>query len=76
MGFKASTDGKNIQNVKPFPKLMISEDLETIVLFSEEKKGVVILDSRVEYKVGKYFESFNMEYFRDYNEPITLQNEQ
>jgi hypothetical protein len=69
------TVGEQKPQEKPFPKLMISSDFKEIVFFIESEYGVMITysgdgpDRRKQCHAG-----YNMEFFTDYNEPITLQN--
>ena len=60
---------------KPFPKLMISSN-GRIVIFYKDREGVVVKQSALpdSLPTGFYSESWDMSYFADYNEPITLQN--
>ena len=60
---------------KGFPKMMIS-DRGMIVLFSENKKGMMMDAGKdPNHHTFKHLEYWNMEAFSDYNEPITIQNE-
>ena len=62
---------------KPFPKLMISalspNTKDDLVLFLSEKCGVKLSGSGGTI-IGEYSKDWWMEYFTDYNEPITIQN--
>lgn len=68
------------QEEKLFPKLMVAKKLATydegiIVLFECEKSGVVLRTVPTSSKwIGYYSDSFVMDCFIDYNEPITIQN--
>ncbi len=55
---------------KSFPKIMCSRLNGTIVLFEEEKKGVALCGP----DTGIYTTGWNMEFFVDYEETITLKN--
>ena len=61
--------------VKEFPKIMIGGG-GLIVLFIEPEKGIILRtgDIHPSHRDGKYCDDWNMEYFTDYNEPITIQN--
>lgn len=64
---------------KPFPKLMISTEKSKvtgrIVFFKTIGRGTVISVGSVDTVViGEYRINFDMDYFTDYNEPITIQN--
>lgn len=64
------------QSEKPFPKLMKS-DYGFTVLFYKEKCGTLLDRGNCEMgsiEIGQYKETWKMEIFTDYNEPITLQN--
>jgi hypothetical protein len=62
------------KNRNSFPKLMISEDTQTIVLFNEEQIGVVVHPGTSTDYIGQVRETWDMDFFHDYNQPITLQN--
>ena len=57
------------QEEKPFPKLMIS-DSGIIVYFTSNRCGIALNDELL----TDYSEEWNMQFFTDYNEPVTLQN--
>jgi hypothetical protein len=64
------------QQEKPFPKLMISIDYGAVVLFESYGSGTVLIQGKGTRKAFFYYENgFNMGYFTDYNEPITIQNQ-
>ena len=67
------TLGKKDENVKPFPKLMKYLKTQKIVFFVDERKGLVIVKDEY-HCFGFYTEDWIMDYFTDYNEPITIQN--
>lgn len=75
---KVTTGEQPKQESKPFPKLMILDNdvnKGTVVLFSEENKGMVILGcGNYTGKEGLFTSTWNMKCFTDYNEPITIQN--
>jgi hypothetical protein len=52
---------------KPFPKLMKGKRTGGIFFFTEPNKGLLI-------KEGRWYETWDMDDFEDYNEPITLKN--
>lgn len=58
--------------VKHFPKLMIDED-GYIVYFIREDYGLPINGSAWDFKNLKA-DKWNMKDFKDYNEPVTIQN--
>lgn len=64
------------QESKPFPKLMVGKNayIGTIVFFSEESTGVALVEGNNCAGVGAYANNWPMNYFTDYNEPITIQN--
>ena len=75
MAVKVSLKELEVIKQKAFPKLMIS-DRGMIVFFSESKKGMVFSADREKfYPILKYSEDWRMEVFKDYNDPITIQNE-
>lgn len=57
-----------------FPKLM--ENDFNVVLFKEERKGVVVhrKNSRSAVALGSYISSWDMSKFKDYEGSLTLQN--
>ncbi len=76
---KVTIGEKPQEEVKPFPKLMVvtsgGQYIGRVVLFKEERKGFVVKPSSADYMDTLHFsENWNMEFFTDYNEPITLQN--
>jgi hypothetical protein len=64
---------KEVVKGSSFPKLM-TNDRGMIVLFYEERKGMVLRVVDV-HKIGVYSESWGMEHFQDYEGEITLKNE-
>lgn len=64
-------------DVKPFPKLMSNKQGD-IVYFIKEEVGLPIYDTCYggDWDLSKddIFTGWSMEYFTDYNEPITIQN--
>lgn len=80
MAIKVTVGEPKTQNEKPFPKLMINEDGDTIieVLQAPNKYGVCPVVHRKGYSKGVYTKDFQLNgamKFIDYNSPITLQNE-
>lgn len=66
----------SVKKTKEYPKLMIGSD-GLIVLFYQETKGTVIKSSSkdvIGFTIGHYSDTWNMDWFDDYNEPITIQN--
>ena len=63
----------NDNNKKPFPKIMqgISESVfrGRLVLFVSSGSGLSITNPG-----GGFATNYNMDYFTDYNEPVTIQN--
>jgi hypothetical protein len=67
-------DDKKKGNVKPFPKLMRSENGQ-IVFFLKPGEGTLLY--RVKnglVDVGEFVNNWATGNFTDYNEPITIQN--
>ena len=62
------------QSEKPFPKLMISTS-DRIVFMIKYSHGFMLHDKGEGRDIGYYCESWSMEDFTDYNEPITIQNQ-
>lgn len=60
---------------KKFPKIMQSSDYEELVYFLSPCVGIMLTYSgRKEDLRGVLHENYKMEYFTDYNDPITIQN--
>jgi hypothetical protein len=61
--------------VKPFPKLMKSVNSDSVILFFENKKGVVI-NYNERHNFGDYSERWDMTRFKDLpnNQQVILQN--
>lgn len=78
MAIKVTTN-ETKQDVKPFPKLMIVkngiENAGTVVLFKEKEEGIIVAGTG--YWEGNEWSletDWDINYFTDYNEPITIQN--
>jgi hypothetical protein len=67
---------ENQEEIK-FPCLMISNQTGNIVLFSCDKKGVVLLrgENPTLWKIGDYGNDFAMENFKPFKGSITLSND-
>jgi len=78
MAIKVTTPEKPEQEYKPFPKLMIIEkgqNAGTIIAFRGEGCGSIIKGcGNLKGSEFKSSESWDMEQFTDYNDPITIQN--
>ena len=59
--------------VKTFPKLMIDKN-RTIVLFSQEDRGIVVSAKESIYDVGDFNNDWAMSCFSDYEGELTLKN--
>lgn len=59
---------------KPFPKIMRSENSGAVILFSRESVGTIVHPGQTSHVIGNHVDYFDMEPFRDYNGPVTLQN--
>jgi hypothetical protein len=70
---KVTVGEQKTQSEKPFPKLMISTS-DRIVFMVKFRHGFMLHEKGEGWGVGYYSESWAMEDFTDYNEPITLQN--
>jgi len=75
MSVKVTTQRDAVQKEKPFPKLMIGKDLDLIIFFIKNEKGVIMWAKPTHCKISLYREDWDMDKFTDYNEPITLQND-
>ncbi len=75
---KVVINNSNEKKELPFPKLMISKDSGTVVLFSEDGIGTQLnVDiSRVDYAfIGTHSRSWAMKLFTDFTGSITLSND-
>jgi hypothetical protein len=61
-----------VEAEKPFPKLMVNDFGEVVVLFQEHGYWVP-LSGRTD--IGKYSGGWAMEVFRDFNKSIQLSND-
>ena len=59
---------------KKFPKLMISNNEEKIVLFTEPRCGIVLRDLNNNYETCEYVVEWPTEIFSDYNKPVVIEN--
>lgn len=64
----------NVDQTKPFPKIMRHKKLGSITLFSSERKGTVIHTGQTVHTAGFHCDYFSAEEYDDYNGPVTLQN--
>ena len=72
---KVNINVNNKVSKLPFPKLMITES-NTIVLMQERSMGVVLSEGACSYKLGYYSDTWDMNAFKDFNDYITLQNDE
>ena len=73
MAIKVTVGEQKPQNMKPFPKLMISNNGRLVFMISD-RQGFQLNEASED--TPHYYELWYMDDFTDYNEPITLQNEQ
>jgi len=59
---------------KHFPKLMISSEGKTLILFKSKHQGTVIQSTDKFYEVGLSDDGWNSAMFTDYEGSITLSN--
>jgi hypothetical protein len=69
---KVIKEVKESETIKPFPKLMINEDNE-IVYFVRHGYGLPITGKGWDY-LRIEANLWDMNYFTDYNDPLTIQN--
>jgi hypothetical protein len=62
------------QSEKPFPKLMKRTTDDSIFYFFKPRVGLPLTGTNPECFSDKWASSWIMDFFTDYNEPITLQN--
>lgn len=74
---ESKTSKESNNNVK-FPKLMIREDEDLIVLFCEDGIGTVVsyLEKSTYWEVGEQYNSWEMDDFKDYSGDVTLKNKE
>ena len=75
MAVITKTNPKGTSDAKPFPKLMIGNRTNVIVLFSHIKTGTIQVKGNHSGQVGLHDSSWDMNYFKDYDGEITLSNE-
>ena len=75
MAVITKTNHKGTSDAKPFPKLMIGDFTNVIVLFSETSVGTVVERGANSELVGYFNDEWDMPYFKDYDGEITLSNE-
>ena len=81
MAVKVTIGESKTQNVKPFPKLMVSVNSGQysgrVVLMLSDNCGIVLKTSgKNDYvEVGHHCTQWNMCNFEDFNDSITLQND-
>ena len=64
-----------LETKAPFPRLMKSKDYNTIVLFHDIKKGLILYSEIKTDEVGEYHENWNMEEFENYHGEIIISND-
>ena len=47
----------------------------TIVLFIDDKKGIVLNNTNSEYRIGEYSNCWNMDFFKPFTGTIALSND-
>lgn len=55
-----------------YPKLMISEDKNIVVLFYELGRGQVVFSSSPVFSLGEYSESWRQSFYEDFHGTITI----
>jgi hypothetical protein len=73
------TIGESNQQEKPFPKLMTEKGTGNLFFFYRPCLGLPLsTPDRIQgtdiKHLGRWASSWQMEFFTDYNEPITIQN--
>lgn len=58
-----------------YPKLMISNDNDFVVLFTDRGHGFVVHSSKGDREIGFVSVDWNMNIFEDFNGDLTLRNE-
>jgi hypothetical protein len=59
---------------KSYPKIMISNGSDLVVLFTSFRTGIIIISYDKYHQVGEHRTDWFEDSFTDYNEPITLKN--
>ena len=70
---KVTVGEQKTQSEKPFPKLMIATS-GRIVFMLKPKCGFMLHEENKVWGIGYHSESWAMEDFTDYNDPVTIQN--
>lgn len=75
---KVTVGEQKTQSEKPFPKLMINRELNSVILAIGISgifiKGTLLSAGSSVDEFGEYFDKWSALKFTDFNEPITLQN--
>jgi predicted nuclease of predicted toxin-antitoxin system len=69
-----STIGESKTQEKEFPKLLKHTIYDVIVLANSNNTGVVIYSSDKDFVIGTIRNGLDLGKYKDYNEPLTLQN--
>jgi hypothetical protein len=69
-----STIGESKTQEKYFPKLVRHTIYDVIVLANSNNTGVVIYSSDKDFVIGTIRNEMDLGKFKDFNEPLTLQN--
>jgi hypothetical protein len=64
-----------VVKAKPFPKLMVSEELGVIVLFQDSTHGVCVLPGQTNNRVGEWACNWAPRSFKDFDGVVELSNE-
>lgn len=75
MSLKVTIGESKTQSEKSFPKLMKSKLTGCIVYFTKPEYGLVVVEGESKSTFDTRADGWNMEYFTDFNESITLQND-
>ena len=74
MGVKSNVKGADESKKNPFPRLMVNDRTDLVVLFSDPDVGTVV-SSKDACEVGDYVSDWIMDHFTDFEGTITLENE-
>ena len=58
---------------KPYPKWMLHENKDLLVLFTRYEEGMSFSQT-LGYRIGDFRKGWIMSDFKDHNEPVTSQN--
>ena len=74
---KSKINDRMTESTKCFPKLMKSNNKDTVIFFTKKDCGMVVFigeKNALNYNLGEYSEDWAMECFSDFDESVRLWN--